>query len=443
MISLSGWGRYPKFAAEVETPRSLDAARAATARSRGLVARGNGRAYGDAAIGTQKTLSTAAINRVRAFNPETGRLTVEAGVLLADIIADFLPRGFFPKVVPGTRFVTVGGAIAADVHGKNHHRHGGFGDHVESLVLATGGGQVLRASPDENAEVFFATVGGMGLTGTILEATLRLARVETGWIRQRTVVAADLTAALAIFEANDDATYSVAWIDCVAKGRHVGRSLVFLGEHARLDDLDQRALSRRFQPLGRPGLTVPFDLPSFTLNPYSVAAFNELYYRMGARKAREPFLVAAEPYFFPLDRLGSWNRIYGRRGLVQHQCVLPSETAAHALAEMLDRVTRRGDASFLAVLKQLAPAHGVMSFPMRGYTLALDFSVRPGLLDFLAALDAVVVKAGGRLYLAKDARQSRATFYAGYPGIDRFREIRRNLDPQGQIRSRLAERLGL
>jgi len=443
MTMLSGWGRYPSFAADVVSPCSLAAAEAATAASQGAVARGNGRAYGDAAIGTGMTLSMLGLDRVRAFDTASGRLTVEAGVLLADIIATFLPRGFFPKAVPGTRFVTVGGAIAADVHGKNHHGDGGFGDHVESLLLATGGGEVLRASRDENADVFFATIGGMGLTGTILEATLHLAPVETGWITQRTVVAENLAAALAILAASDDVTYSVAWIDCVAKGSHLGRSLVFLGEHARLDELDSRALDNRFPPIGRPRLAVPFDFPGFTLNHLSVAAFNELYYRMGARKAGSPFLVAAEPYFFPLDGIGAWNRIYGRNGFVQHQCVLPLGTAADALADMLDRITQRGTASFLAVLKKLGPAHGLMSFPMSGYTLALDFAITPSLFGFLETLDEIVVKAGGRLYLAKDARQSRATFVAGYPAVGHFREICRRLDPQGRIHSQLAERLGV
>jgi decaprenylphospho-beta-D-ribofuranose 2-oxidase len=443
MTMLSGWGRYLSFESEIITPQSADVVRSAIFASEGNIARGNGGAYGDAAIGVGKTVSMAAMNRMRAFDPATGRVTVEAGVLLADIIAAFLPRGFFPYVVPGTRFVTVGGAIAADIHGKNHHRDGGFGDYVDSLVLATGGGDVLRVSRKESAEVFLATIGGMGLTGTILEATIRLASVETGWIRQRTIVASDLAATIAAFEANDDVTYSVAWIDCVAKGANLGRSLVYLGEHARLSELDSIAHRKRFPPIGRAGFAVPIDFPGFVLNHFSIAAFNELYYRMGARKAGDPFLLAAAPYFFPLDAVGGWNRIYGRRGFVQHQCVLPADAAPGALEEILERVARRGDASFLAVLKKLRSANGLMSFPMGGYTLALDFAISPGLMDFLEVLDTTVVKAGGRLYLAKDARQSRTTFTAGYPALDRFRDIRRTLDPADRVRSRLAERLGI
>ncbi len=443
MTVLSGWGRYPRIDSELIAARSSAAAISATATAGGLVARGNGRAYGDAAIGSRTTLAMTGLDRMRDFDAQTGLLTVEAGVLLADIIAALLPRGFFPAVVPGTRFVTVGGAIAADVHGKNHHRGGGFGDHVESLRLATGGGEVLTASRQENSDVFFATIGGMGLTGTILEATIRLIPVETGWIRQRTVVAPDLAAAIATFEAHDDTTYSVAWIDCLARGASLGRSLVFLGEHARRDDLSDREAANRFPPIGKPRLAVPSDFPSLALNRLSVAAFNQVYFRAGAAKAGAPFLVAADPYFFPLDGIGDWNRIYGRRGFVQHQCVLPPATAPAALAEMLDRITRRGDASFLAVLKKLGPSSGLMSFPMPGYTLALDFPVSDGLLSFLDTLDAIVVASGGRIYLAKDARQSRATFAAGYPNLDPFRHIRARLDPAGRIRSQLADRLGI
>jgi decaprenylphospho-beta-D-ribofuranose 2-oxidase len=443
MTRVSGWGRYPCAETEIVSCRDAASATRATAQSEGVIARGNGRAYGDAAIGTRTTLSMLALDRMRAFDPSSGLLTVEAGVLLADIIATFLPRGFFPFVVPGTRLVTIGGAIAADVHGKNHHREGGFGDHLESLLLVTGDGACVRASRTENPELFNATIGGMGLTGTILEATIRLRRVETGWIRQRTIVAGDLAAAIASLEAHDAATYSVAWIDAVARGAALGRSLVFLGEHARAGELDARAATRLFPPVRGGSVAVPVDFPAFALNSATVAAFNALYFRAGARRAGAPFLVDADTYFFPLDSIGGWNRIYGARGFVQHQCVLPPATAAAALAEILDRVSRRGNASFLAVLKKLGPASGLLSFPMPGYTLSLDFPVSRGLLLFLDEIDAVVAKAGGRIYLAKDARQSREVFAAGYPHLDRFCAMRRLADPAGRIRSRLAERLGL
>jgi FAD/FMN-containing dehydrogenase len=446
MALLHGWGRYPVFESELSTPASTEAVRALATTSADFIARGNGRAYGDAAIGTESTISMRGLDRVRSFDPATGRIVVDAGILLADIIATFLPQGFFPKVTPGTRFVTIGGAIAADIHGKNHHSAGGFGDHLESLVLSTVDGGIIRASRDENADVFWATVGGMGLTGVILEATFCLKRVETGWIRQKTVVGSDLASTMAIFEAHSDDTYSVAWIDCLARGAKLGRSLVYLGEHARSEDLDKAGLAAKgvFPGIAkRPRLSVPFSLPNFVLNPLSVAAFNETYFRLGARKAGGEFIVDAAPYFFPLDGIGNWNRIYGPRGFVEHQCVIPTKNAEAALSEMLGLITAKGNASFLAVLKKLGPASGLMSFPLEGYTLALDIAVKPDLFPFLDALDKIVVKAGGRLYLAKDARQSRETFEASNPGLERFREVRRTVDPSGRMSSRLSRRLGL
>jgi FAD/FMN-containing dehydrogenase len=449
MTLLHGWGRYPVCESELSTPSTTDAVRALATSSADFIARGNGRAYGDAAIGTAATISMRGLDRIRSFDPTTGRIVVDAGVLMADIIETFLPQGFFPKVTAGTRFITIGGAIAADIHGKNHHRDGGFGEQLESLVLSTVGGEVIRASRDENADVFWATIGGMGLTGVILEATFCLQRVETGWIRQKTVVGSDLASTMAVFEAHGSDTYSVAWIDCLARGSKLGRSLVYLGEHATRADLDKanpddKAGKALFPVIRRrPRISVPFSFPNFVLNPLSVAAFNETYFRLGERKAGAPAIVDAAPYFFPLDGIGDWNRIYGRRGFVEHQCVIPSKNAEAALSEMLGLITAKGNASFLAVLKKLGPAHGLMSFPLEGYTLALDIAVKPDLFPFLDALDKIVVKAGGRLYLAKDARQSRETFEASNPGLERFREVRRTLDPSRRLSSRQSQRLGL
>jgi len=437
MTLVSGWGRFPVVDSDVLRPRSFAAVGEAV--SSGTVARGNGRAYGDAAIGAVRTLAMTGFDRVRSFDPVTGRIRLEAGVLLSDLIDTFGPRGFLPFVVPGTRFVSVGGAIAADVHGKNHHCEGGFGRYVDSLLLRTGQREVIEASREQNSDAFFATVGGMGLTGIILEATMRLRRVETGWIRERVISASDLDAAMRALEASDEATYSVAWIDCVARGRDLGRSLIYLGEHAGRDELADGA---DVFPVGKdPGLSVPVDLPSLALNRASIRAFNELYYRMGARRAGSSRVVSLYPYFFPLDSIGEWNRIYGKRGFLQHQCVIPEAGARAVLGEILDRVARRGDASFLAVLKKLGQGDGILSFPLPGYTLALDFPVKGDILNFLDEIDRLVVAAGGRLYLAKDARQSRATFAAGYPALQRFNAIRKSLDPAANIRSRLSQRL--
>jgi decaprenylphospho-beta-D-ribofuranose 2-oxidase len=383
------------------------------------------------------------LDRMLAFDPGSGLLTVEAGVLLSDILAAFAPRGYFPPVVPGTMLVTVGGMIAADVHGKNHHCDGGFGEHVEELKLVLPDQRTITCSRSENIELFAATTGGMGLTGIVLEATFRLRRVETGWTRCRTVVANDLAGAIKALGETAHAKYSVAWIDCLARGAAVGRSLIFLAEHASIGDLADRQSLERLPPAQRHRLSIPFDFPSWALSPAAIAIFNALYFRRGSSRTTEPAFVHWNPYFFPLDGIKNWNRIYGPRGFVQHQCVLPLASAPSALGEILERVSDRGNASFLAVLKQLGASCGTISFPMPGYTLAIDFPVREKLFPLLDEIDRIVVEAGGRIYLAKDARQSRETFEAGYAGLAKLREIRREIGANGGISSRLSERLGI
>ncbi len=444
MTELTGWGRYPRHPSEVLNPTTPVAVPPLMTAQTGLVARGNGRAYGDAAIGETVTLSTRSLDRIRAFDLSTGRIRVEAGVLLADLLPVVVPQGFFPPVVPGTKLVTMGGMAAADVHGKNHHKDGGFGDHIESLVLARPDGSTVTCSWDKNRELLLATLGGMGLTGTILEVTFRLRQIETGWMRQKVTVAANLDDALRLLQDSGAVTYSVAWIDCLARGTSLGRSLIFAAEHATLQDLERLRPGTDPFPSPRLGrLSVPVDFPSFALNRFTVSTFNELYFRAGAMKAGYPHLVHWDPYFFPLDGIGSWNRIYGRRGFLQHQCVIPTERARHVLGTILERVSHRGTGSFLAVLKQMGPSQGDLSFPLKGFTLTLDLPVTEDAFSLLNAVDRSVVESGGRLYLAKDARQSPATFEAGYPGLSRFRDIRRSIGAAGRISSRLSTRLGI
>lgn len=444
-VELSGWGRFPRRRSSVHAIAAPAEVASCLSGDGPVIARGNGRSYGDAAIGAGSTLSMVGLDRLIAFDSATGRLTAEAGILLRDIIDAFLPRGWFPPVVPGTRLVTLGGAIASNVHGKNHHGHGGFARCLDEFTLMTPRDGVLKVSRASHPDLFAATIGGMGLTGIILDAMLRLRPVETGWVSQRTVATRDLAETMKILREEEGATYSVAWIDCLARGAEVGRSLVYLGEHATRDELAAARGSGAplFPPAKQARLTVPIDAPGFVLNPLSMRLFNELYYRKGARGAGKKTLVPWQPYFFPLDGVGDWNRIYGRRGFVQHQCVLPHETAGTALPEIMGRVARRGDASFLAVLKAMGACEGDISFAMPGFTLTLDFPVRDGLLDFLDELDKIVVSAGGRLYLAKDARQSRATFEAGYPSLERFRTLRHASGAAPRYRSFLSERLGL
>jgi FAD/FMN-containing dehydrogenase len=284
----------------------------------------------------------------------------------------------------------------------------------------------------------------MGLTGTILDATFTLKPIETGFMRQTTLVAPDLAAAVEALTRTGDATYTVAWIDCLARGASLGRSLIFAAEHATRDDLAVlKPGADPFPPARLGRLAVPLDLPSFTLNRLSVSAFNEAYFRLGAAKADAPRLVEWDPYFFPLDGVGDWNRIYGRRGFLQYQCVIPSAQAQPVLGEILERVSRHGSASFLAVLKQLGAGHGLLSFPMEGFTLTLDLPVSDGVFALLDGFDALVVGAGGRLYLAKDARQSRASFEAGYPNLPRLRDLRQAIGAEGRVSSFQSARLGI
>ncbi len=441
---LEGWGRFPRHETQLlDCPFPEDLA-AATLSATSLIARGNGRSYGDAAVGDRVTLLCRGLGRMRAFDPQTGMLTVEAGTLLSDIIESFLPRGWFPPVVPGTKFVTVGGMIASDVHGKNHHRDGGFGDHLASFRLVRADGETVTCSREENPELFFASIGGMGLTGVIAEATFPMKRVETGWILQETTVAPDLKAAIAALDRSGDATYSVAWIDCLARGASLGRSLVYAGEHASRDEMKAMMPEAVLYPdLRQARLGMPVDLPGWALNSLSVKAFNLAYFRAGQRKAGAPHLVHWEPYFFPLDGIRDWNRLYGRRGFVQHQCVVPEDRAEAVLGEIIERFSRSGRGSFLAVLKKLGPASGMMSFPMPGYTLALDLPVTEGVRPLLDQIDRIVVEAGGRLYMAKDARQSRDVFEASNPRLNEFRELRRATGADGRFSSRLATRLGI
>jgi FAD/FMN-containing dehydrogenase len=396
-----------------------------------LVPRGLGRSYGDSSLGP-RMLDMTALDAFLGFDEETGTLTVEAGVSLSEILTALVPRGWFLPVTPGTRFVTVGGAIASDIHGKNHHRDGSFSDHVTSFRLLVASGEVLEVSRSSHPELFRATCGGMGLTGVILEATFTMLRVSSRNVTETVVKAPDLATALATFEENRETAYSVAWIDLLASGPALGRSLVMLGEHATDGDLDV--------PPARVRATVP-PLPFSPLNKASVAAFNALYYH----RVRQPVLehtVPFEPYFYPLDKAADWNRLYGRHGLIQYQFVIPFGESAGLLREIVRRIAEAGMASPLAVLKEFgADNENHLSFPMPGYTLALDFKATPAALRLADQLDRLVVTAGGRLYLTKDSRMSPETFRVGYPRLARFEAVREQYGATGTFESAQSRRL--
>ncbi len=438
---LSGWGRFPVADCLLRTPRDADQLAQALAAG-AMIARGNGRAYGDSALNPENTVSMHRFNRMVDFDPATGRLVAEAGVLLGDIVEAFLPRGWFPGVTPGTRLVTLGGAIAADVHGKNHHVEGGFGNFVDWIEIMDAKGEIRRASRQENPELFDWTLGGMGLTGVILRAAIRLRPVETGWIRQHSRATPDLDATIAGLEAADSALYSVAWIDCLAGGRKLGRAVIMTGEHAALDTLPMRFRRIPFGPPPRRKLRIPFDLPGFALNRWSVRAFNSLYHRAGTRRSGTAY-VPWESYFYPLDSILGWNRIYGRRGLLQFQCVLPPQSARAGLEALLRMTSAAGQGSFLAVLKKMGAGSGRFSFPMPGYTLALDFPATERVLSLMNDLDRITLEHGGRFYLAKDARLAAATLRAADPRADDFARMRRDTGAAEHFASLQSRRLEL
>lgn len=434
---LGGWGRYPRADCAVSKMRSAEDARAIVLSEKSLIARGNGRSYGDAALNRRRVLSTRPYDRITEFDAASGRLTCQAGLLLSDLLDFAVPRGFFPPVTPGTKFVTIGGMIASDVHGKNHHGHGTFCRHVGSVHMMMADGDIRRCSRSENSELFDALCGGMGLTGIILEASFRLAPVESGAIRQETLQAANLEEIMMLFEASASSTYVVAWIDCLARGAQLGRGLVYRGEHATRDE----ASSAGFVMRARKKRRVPFDLPGWTINPWSVRAFNEIYYRRQKLGTR---FIDYDSYFYPLDAVLEWNRVYGRRGMTQYQCVLPRQASRAGVEAILQRVAASGRGSPLAVLKLFGPeGAGLLSFPMEGYTVTLDFPVDVATLNLLRELDAVVSDHGGRLYLAKDARAGAEMFRRGYPRLDRFAAVRDGVDPTHKFVSLQSERLGL
>ena len=416
------WGRYPKTAHHrVHKPawndQVPDILRSAALGS--LLPYGLGRSYGDSCLNAGRELiDCRRLNRILGFDEATGMLRCESGVSLSDILDVFLPKGWFLPVTPGTRFVTVGGAIANDVHGKNHHCAGTFGAHVFQIALQRSNDGLVICNAEENSDMLRATIGGLGLTGVIAWADIQLKRVAGPWIDAESIPFQSLNTFLDLSrESNDRLEYTVAWLDCFA-GKNA-RGIFFRGNHAA----DHR---KEFHPKRGPKL--PFALPAWMLNRYSVKAFNTAYYRIHAAR-KGTAVVPYDSFFYPLDSIRQWNLLYGKRGFLQYQCVIP-ETNVEGVEELLDRIARSGMGSFLGVLKQFgsAPPAGMLSFPRPGLTIALDFAMRgERTLKLMQSLDEIVQQSGGALYPAKDARMSPALFEASFP---RWRGFVPYIDPK-------------
>jgi decaprenylphospho-beta-D-ribofuranose 2-oxidase len=445
-VPLTGWGRTAPTSAVLTPVHGEEEARAVLRgrSARGVLARGLARSYGDAAQNAGgHVLDMTTADRVLAVDLATGEIDVEAGISLDRLMNLFVPMGFFVPVTAGTRYVTVGGAIAVDIHGKNHHRVGSFAQHVRWLDLLTADGEVRRIGPDADPELFWATAGGMGLTGVILRARVRMKPIESSRIVVDTDRTPDLDSLITLLTETDHLyDYSVAWIDCVAKGRRMGRSVLTRGRFARRDELPARQQADPLRYSGSVKLSAPDVFPPGLLNLATVAAFNEVWYRKAPRRKRDQ-LQSIPTFFHPLDGVGGWNRIYGPRGFVQYQFTVPFGQE-EALREAMIRISSSGTASFLAVLKRFGDGNpGMLSYPSPGWTLALDIPVVTGLAALLDQLDGLVVEAGGRIYLAKDSRVRPELFAQMYPDLETFRAVRKRVDPDGVFTSDLARRLSL
>ena len=458
---LTGWGRTAPTTAQVLRTSDVDAIAAAVAREaerrasgqgRGVIARGLGRSYGDVAQnGGGLVVDMTALDRVLAIDPDAATVTVEAGVSLDALMRAALPHGLWVPVLPGTRQVTVGGAIGNDVHGKNHHSAGSFGDHVRSLDLLVADGRVLTLTPDGGPDdpdgtLFWATVGGIGLTGIILRATLAMEKVETAWFLADGLVTHSLDETIAVHSDGSEARYdySSAWFDAISAPPRLGRAAISRGSLATLAQLQEFAPKLAARPLefsGRTFVTLPDVFPNGLANKLTFGALGQVWYAKSGTYTNK--VQSLTGFYHPLDMFGEWNRAYGSNGFLQYQFVVPP-AAVEEFKRIIASIQASGHYSFLNVFKLFGEGNRApLSYPMAGWNVCVDFPIKPGLSAFLAGLDARVLEFGGRLYTSKDSRTTAATFHAMYPGIDGWIATRRAIDPTGVFASDMARRLEL
>ena len=432
-MSLLSWGMYPKIKNNVFKFDKYETLKQIIKDHDNLIPYGNGRSYGDSAL-SANIINVKPKDYFIDFDEKSGLLHVQAGALLSEILEAYVPRGWFLKVTPGTKLITVGGAIASDIHGKNHHIEGCFSECVQAFEIMLSDGNIVTCSKESTPELFKATCGGMGLTGVILDAKFYLKKINSQFIDQTTIKTKNLKETFKAFEEYKDKPYSVAWIDCLAKGKKLGKCLLMTGDFRDDGKLNYKKRQQK---------SIPFNFPSFALNKLSVKAFNWLYYgkaKDGISKQR----VNIDTFFYPLDAIGHWNRIYGTNGFTQYQFILPKETSYQGLEEILTAISKSGKGSFLAVLKLYGKANdNYLSFPIEGYSLALDFKIEKGLFELLDQLDDIVVKYEGRIYLTKDVRVSKDTFEKGYPHIEAFRQFRKANKMDIKFQSLQSKRVGI
>ena len=438
--NIANWGNYPVIESDERQFTFKEQLAPIVQEFDQFIPRGNGRCYGDASLEKQ-TISTLKYNKALLFDTEKGIFKCESGMLLEEVLEIIVPKGWFLPVTPGTKYITIGGAVGSDVHGKNHHVDGSFSNHIYEMEIMLADGSITNCSPTYQTDLFEATCGGMGLTGVITTVTFQLKKIETAYIKQKQIKAKNLEEIIDLFEKHKEATYSVAWIDCLKKGSGFGRSILILGEHAKVDDLPA---SKKANPLylkPKPKIPFPFTLPSWVLNQFTISIFNFLYYGKNYKRVIEN-VVPYEPFFYPLDVILDWNKGYGKKGFVQYQFVVPLE-GKQGLVDILKKISDKGLASFLAVLKVFGEQDSLISFPKEGYTLALDIPVRDGLFEFLDELDQIVLKYNGRIYMSKDARMHPNVLKEGYPKLEQFKTIIKKYNPNFKIKSIQSDRLDL
>ncbi|HTQ65030.1 MAG TPA: FAD-binding oxidoreductase [Puia sp.] len=440
-LKISGWGNYPVSEAEVLTPRSDDDCKEALKEGKSI-ARGLGRSYGDQALNDDKAVILCThLNHFISWNENEGILECEAGVSLEEIISVFAPRGWFPMICPGTKFITIGGAIANDIHGKAHHIDGSFVNCVVSFSILLADGRTLVASRTENPDLFWGNFGGLGLLGIILTVSIRLRKITSTYFRQKSIAIKSLDHMLETLDQHDhEYNYSVAWIDALAKGKKLGKGVITFGNGASVDELPSSLKTNPLKLHSKGKLTLPVYLPSIALNSVTVRMLNMVI--AFVQNSPKEF-VHYEKFFFPLDAINHWNKGYGKRGFIQYQFVIPEENGKENMREILTMIAESGCTPFLNVFKKMGDAQGILSFPFKGYTLAIDFPMTKNLRTFTRRLDEKVLQSGGRIYLGKDALLEEKLFKEMYPQYLQWLSIKEKYDPLNKFSSNISRRLGL